>query len=508
MIRRLFCFFCAALILCMSFPAATFAAKAAPVVYCYDFDLAFSLNVDAFSLQDREKLSGYADLLGSLGLKGRIAWCPKRKSMDLDATLYYIDKPSLSYPFRVYGTKKRLFVTSPLIDNEELFFDLSGMMEFAVKAKNTLNMPLPYFAFLYPYCTEYAFRKLTSSWNKRIGISRTTGTVTMEQFETLSARWSDLISGNAHLQRWIFALMGISEAPAVIDSEFANLPRYYEIVTGGQPLSVSVSDNSEIWQDSLGNTLFSRIESANGLSVNLSLPASENGYVPAFSLRTDADEQTSSFSISASVEMDPAYTGNMYLEGYEEDFGPVTDNGDATEFYEEVIEDGEDYEYAEGDDYQLRILKPAQLLSIRAAGSGFPVKLPADSDFSASASILGAAYPNYAFLLKGATKKDGAFSLSLCKPGSADAEPAGFFSVTGTVVPAEPDQIPDYRKKSLKNVTNIFAMNDETLAEFSDRMIPLAVKSLLTFVAEAPTSACQSLLDDLTDLGVLGMILH
>ena len=128
--------------------------------------------------------------------------------------------------------------------------------------------------------------------------------------------------------------------------------------------------------------------------------------------------------------------------------------------------------------------------------------------FSASASILGAAYPNYAFLLKGATKKDGAFSLSLCKPGSADAEPAGFFSVSGTVVPAEPDQIPDYRKKSLKNVTNIFAMNDETLAEFSDRMIPLAVKSLLTFVAEAPTSACQSLLDDLTDLGVLGMILH
>ena len=64
--------------------------------------------------------------------------------MDLDATLYYIDKPSLSYPFRVYGTKKRLFVTSPLIDNEELFFDLSGMMEFAVKALNTLNMPLPY----------------------------------------------------------------------------------------------------------------------------------------------------------------------------------------------------------------------------------------------------------------------------------------------------------------------------------------------------------------------------
>ena len=185
MFRRLFCLLCAAVVLC-SFSAA-FAEKKTPLVYCYDFDLAFSLNADSFTLQTRERASGYADLLNRLGLKGRLTIAPRRSfSFDLDASLYYTDKPSLSYPFRIYGTEKRFFVTSPLISNEDLFLDMNGLMEFAVKAKGTLNMPLTYLAFLYPYATEYAFKKLNSSWNKRIGPSRTTGTVTLEQFEKMS----------------------------------------------------------------------------------------------------------------------------------------------------------------------------------------------------------------------------------------------------------------------------------------------------------------------------------
>ena len=507
MTRRLFCLFFAALMLCLCSFSTASAAKPL-VVYCYDFDLTFSLNADAFSPQDRDKASGYAELIGSLGLKGRVAWCPKKHSMDLDAALYYTDKPSLSYPFRLYGTKKRLFVTSPLINNEELFFDMNGLLEFCAKAKNTLNMPLSYFAFLYPYSTEFAFSKLSSSWKKNIGASRTTGTVTIDQFKLLSERWSDFISSNARIQRWIFALMGISETPAVIEAEFNNLPRYYEIVTGGEPLTVKVDERSETWQDASGNTLFSKVSTEDSLSLDLSLPASENGYIPFLSVRTQSGEQTSSFRATASVTLDPSAPGDMIVENYG-DFGPVTDNGEApSEYVEEVVEDDDAGYDEEVDEFHTRIIKPAQLLVLHADGSGFPVKMPADSAFSVSAYILGAAYPNYAFTLEGATEKGGAFRVSLRKPGNADAAPAEIFSVSGTVVPAEPEQVPNYRKKSLKNVINIFAMNDESLAEFSKTVIPLAVRSLLSFVAEAPTSACQNVLDDLTDLGVLGMILQ
>ena len=383
---------------------------------------------------------------------------------------------------------------------------MSGVMEFAVKAKNTLNMPLPYLAFLYPYATEYAFKKLKASWNKRIGPSRTTGVVTIDQFQRMSERWREHISNNPHLERWIFALMGISEAPEVIEAEFTNLPGYYEYVTGGEPLSVTVGENSELWQDASGNTLFSRQDSGDDFSLSLSLPASQSGYIPLLSVRTQAGGQTSSFDISASVTLDPSASQELPWEEYE-DFGPVTGNGDMTaEYYEEVIE--EDDEEGDEDAHHIGIVKPSVLLSLQASGSGFPLDLPADSSFSASASVLGAVYPNYAFSLRGETKKDGAFSVSLRKPAQAETAPVEILGVSGTVTPAETDQVPDYRKTSLKKVFNIFAMNDQSLADFSKRMIPLAVRSLLSFVAEAPTAACQSVLDDLTDLGVMGMIMQ
>ena len=505
MIRRLLCLFFAAL-LCLSSFSATAAEKEVPLALCYEFDLSFSLNADAFSPQARERASGYAELIGGLGLKGRLTLSPKKKSIDLDAALYYRDKPSLSYPFRLYGNRKRLFLTSPLINNEDLFLDMAGLMEFFVKAKNTLNIPLPFLAFLYPYSTEYAFKKLSASWNKRISHSRSTGTVTLDQFQTMSERWSYYISSNANLQRWIFALMSVSEAPGVIESEFANLPRYYEKVTGGQPLSVSVSGESETWEDASGRTLFSKQVSDDSFSLSLSLPASENGYIPELSVLASSAGDTSSFAVSASVTLDPSAPGVLYLESYE-DYGPVTGSDDMTEYVEEVVEDDEDTEFVEGDDYLTAVVKPAQLLLCRAEGAGFPRSLPADSSFTSSVSILGAAYPNCSFVLNGSTKKDGAFSLAVssAEEGAASTE---YFSVSGTVVPAEPGEVHSYKHKSLKKVFNIFAMNDQSLADFANRILPLALKGLLSFVAEAPTAACQAVLDDLTDLGVLGMVLQ
>ena len=56
-------------------------------------------------------------------------------------------------------------------------------MAFSVKSQNTLNLPLPYLAFLYPYCTEYAFRALSKPWDEIIAPSRETGVVTVGQFE-------------------------------------------------------------------------------------------------------------------------------------------------------------------------------------------------------------------------------------------------------------------------------------------------------------------------------------
>ena len=54
---------------------------------------------------------------------------------------------------------------------------------------------------------------------------------------------------------------------------------------------------------------------------------------------------------------------------------------------------------------------------------------------------------------------------------------------------------------------NVFSFNETRLAEFRNKVVPLVLRSVLTFVSEMPTSACQSFLDDLTDSGVLNMLL-
>jgi hypothetical protein len=61
-------------------------------------------------------------------------------------------------------------------------------------------------------------------------------------------------------------------------------------------------------------------------------------------------------------------------------------------------------------------------------------------------------------------------------------------------------------KKNLDNVINVFSFNEVSLAEFRNRAVPLLLRSALTFVSAAPTSACQSFLDDLTESGVLGLL--
>ena len=508
MIRKVFCLLCAALLLCT---ASASAAKKNAVVDYYDFDLAFTLNPEAFPLMTRERTAAYAEMLGKLGLKGRAA--VRRDDflpLDLDAELYYIDKPSMRYPFRLYWSDSRLFISSPLLDNEELFFDMAGLMEFCMKAKNTLQMPVTWIPFLYPYTTENSFKVLIKSWKNIIGPSRETGTVTIDQFKELSAKWAESMWENARLQRWIFALMDLSEASGVIEAEFDNLPRYYEIVTGGEPLTVSAGKYSEVWQNAAGDTLFSRQKGKNSFSLKLSLPASENGYIPRLSVRSGSNGETASFGISASVTLSEEQAAAQKEAAAEN--GAYADGEGEEEIVEEVLEyEEEDYDSSDydgiGGDYGMASLKPENLLSVRAVGSGFPVSLPAESVFTVSASVTGAAYPNYAFFLQGSTTKDGAVSVSLRKPGNEQTAPVEIIRVTGTLAPAASEEI-TRTKRSLDKAYNMFAMNDQSLSAFSKKMIPAIVKNLLSFVAAAPTSACQALLDDLTDLGIMGMLLN
>ena len=527
MFRRLLCLLCA-LLLIPVFPAV--AEEAAAGSFSYDFDLTFRLDADTFPELLRTRAASYASLVNRLGLRGNLSWSSLTHSMDLDATLYYTDNPSLSYPFRIYGTKSRVFFTSPLINNEVILLNMAALVEFALKAKNTLGVPLPYLALLFPYSTESAFSSVIEEWQNVIGYFTESGEVSPGQFRHMSDFWIEQLMNNTRLNWWIMALSTGSEAPVAIETELENLSNYASYVTNDEPVSVTVAPGSEIWQNAAGDTLFSRQESDDSFSVKLSLPASENGYVPDLSIVRQDNGQTLSFDVAASVRRNasavsagtPAKEDGSYEEPVADESEYNADYDEDAVYEEEYDNYSEEYEgYSEDESYggygtyggyrgpnASEADLPDLLLDFRASGAGLPAMLPADSCFSLTLSILGAVYPNYSFRIEGETKKDGAVTLSMSKPQGGSSEPSEILRCTGTFLPAaELKDVPDYQQISMEGTFNVFSINEQKLPAFTNAVIPPLVRSIFSFVAAAPTAACQSFLDDLTEIGILDMLL-
>lgn len=507
MIRRMFCLLCAVLLFTAAVPVH---AEESGGRYSYDFDLTFSLNAESFPAAMRSRASGYAALINRLGIKGNIAWSDITQSMELSAVLYYTDKPALSFPFRFYGTESWLFCTSPIMNNAVLFFNLVALMEYSVKVRNTLGLPLPYLAFLYPYTTKYAFSGIADAWQNTIGTFRKSGKVTVKQFEKLSDQWSREFKTNPNSQRWVAALVAGSKAPDAVEAEYAGLPDYYRYVTGGKALKVTVGSGSEVWTDSRGSVLFSRQAADDSLSLSLSLPGSANHYKPDFSFFRQDNGSSVSFSLTAAVYQEDKNLADLLSAGSVAAVSAEEEQNAYAEDDEEHGEYAEESEYVDYGETGDELYLPDLLFWLSVDGRDLPYEIPADSSFSLSATTLGAVYPNFTFQLRGNTKTDGSLTVSLLKPFSGDGEPVMILSCSGTVLPGELRDIPNYQAQTPDDSTsyNVFSFNEERLSDFTHNVLPYLLRNLFSFVAEAPTAACQSFLDDLTEAGVLDMLLH
>ncbi len=468
-------------------------------VHCYDFHLAFRMDGDVFPPSYRLRARGYATLVNRLSLDGRITWCDDTQSLDLSASLYFTDKPEVAVAFRLYGIPSRLFFTSPLIGGETVLLNMAAFLEFTVKAQNTLGIDMPWLAFLYPYCTEHSLNVLPEAWNTIIGPVVPDTEIPAEKLRQVSDAWEGLLLSDASLARWIAALGSLSTYPSLITKEFGSLPDYfYYYVCGGSPLSVIGDGSSETWKNASGKTLCTRTDDGQSASVVLTLPATENGFVPFCSFERSVNDSEKSFRLFASLNRDTEGAPQAAQETREQ----------ASE--KRAAEEDEEEEWVSEEDWidvDEQPALPEKILEIFAAGESLPLTLPADSGFSLDFSMNSSVFPSFALKLLGTTKKDGTVAVSVCKPFEGSSEPIVILSCEGTILPAQPESVPDF-SNYWQECHNAFSFNENTLTEFKNAVTYPLVKGLLTFVAEAPAAACQSLLDDLTDLNILDFILE
>lgn len=427
-----------------------------PAVYSYDFSLRFHLNADAFPVRLRSHMQGYADLFDLIEIRGNIAWCPDYQSMDLNAEIIPVTNPDASISFRLFGVPENMCLTSPLLGHETIWFANYVLMEFALKTWNNLHIPLQYPVLLYPYATENAFSRLASVWSAEIGRPAKSTSVSYNTLRSVSGQWNELLQTDSRLIYWISGVSAPSFCQAVLEEEFFRLPDFLlNQVALNDRLTVSVQGSTETWTNKNREILFTRTSDGLSDSWTLSLPATAGGYVPYMTCTSESENGL--FFLSAS--------GSYQIPGGE------------------------------------------NLLSFTARLDSFPLSFPADAAFSASCSVSGSLLPGFDLTIHAESSQNGDFRLTLSQPVDQSAEPVVIFTGAGRFVPVEASSVPFFTQEELTSYISVFSVNDQTMSDFVHKIGRPLFFGILNFLNEVPARACQSVMDDLEDYGVLDMVL-
>jgi len=279
-IRRWFCLALAALMVFLLHPAALAEETAEPpaeaTVYSYDYDLRFMINPEVFPPREKNRVRGYAELLNMLDFQGRIIWNPSTTSLDLTGSIIPVTSPSAAISFHLYGVPSILYLESPLLGDQTIYFHNDVLMEFAYKVWDNLGIKLQYPALLYPYSTEHAFSGLAKAWRKKVKTFTKSGSVSYKSLTSIATAWSKSLETDHALKYWITDLAAPLPCGELIWSEFTNLPNYLtKQVAKKEKLSIQVKKKTTTWRNSANQTLFTQKVSDQGITWSLTLPATE-----------------------------------------------------------------------------------------------------------------------------------------------------------------------------------------------------------------------------------------
>ena len=463
--KRLTAFLMALMLITMAVPA--LAEEGSPAAYSYDFDIRFRLNADSFPARVRTHLRGYSELLDILEMKGNLTFAAENDSVDLQLDIIPVTNPSAALSVHLFGIPEHMCMSSSLLGDETIWFNNFVLMEFALKTWNNLHLPLQYLVLLYPYVTENAFRQLVANWNDTVGTVTKGQKIPKDKLKKVAGLWAKTLQEDQRLQYWITGLAVLSEGNMVLESEINSLPEYFlEKVTGNRELTVKAGKGTMEWKNQAGETIYRSSEDEDGNSWSFTLPETGNGYFPSISWASASVNGLSSVSVQGSYHRDDVDSG-------------IGDTGTV----------------------------PASLLDFSLDIRSLPGTLPADSNFTVDLDITGSLIPNMSIVLNGGTKENGEIILSVFDHQDGVLSPESVLTCTGTVIPVEPQFVPDYKASELTRTINIFSVNDKTVSEFSQKIRRPLITGILNFLEEVPAGACQSVMDDLEEYGFLNLLL-
>ncbi|MBQ6383673.1 MAG: hypothetical protein IJJ42_08785 [Clostridia bacterium] len=267
--------------------------------------------------------------------------------------------------------------------------------------------------------------------------------------------WSDLLENDGDLNDWITAMSMRNEEQEALRAEMYEVPGYLtEILSDGGDIRIVSDNNAELW--SVGqDIILQENRQADSYSLQTSFPLTAGGYQPVFRFSRQEKEEITEASLLIS-----------YSSEEEQEEHPLIN-------------------------LAAHVLWP----------SVWPAESVYDSRINLDSSLLG----SLDLELSLTCQPDGNFSLCLRTP--LNGKMAETLIVEGTLTPQDNIDAPAFNIGEILTYVNIFSVNDVTLNEFVHAIARPAVTGALAFLVEVPASAMQSVMDDLTDFGVLGVVL-
>ncbi len=436
-------------------------AEEEPEIFSYDFDMRFHMNAELFPFRIREHMRGYADLLETLEFRGNISYCPETDCSDLYIDVIPLTNPSATISFHIWGIPNMHRVTSPLLADKELCFNPGAFLGFSVSAREVFQLPLTYLALMNPRTTVNAFSSLMEIWKEETeGMTR----ISTDALKEIAKAWKTQMETTTKVSYWTEALIDPIHDDGLAHTDIRTMPQQMLNIAGGKPLTVRQDGGRTTIQDDSGFVLWDQTEEEGRRSYALHIPEGYTRYFPSFSVSEETTDGKAFFSMRVEWEC-------------------------AEETAKEDPETGE----------------KQKRLDIRIEAEGLPTMLMTEAQFSGVLEQEGFLLPTFNYRMNGSTGADGRVQVSLC---FADRPEAGaVFTCEGSVTRSTHPEPMAYEWTELNTEYNILNLSYAAQGEMIDAIKRPLILGMIDFLYELPTSACQSIMDDLEDSGVLRTVL-
>lgn len=446
----------AMLLILIMLPLSALAEEQNPVT-AFDFDLTCDLLWEAFPEEIREQIHGYADLLEKTRITGTAAFAlGGNHSFDVQMTVSVTDRKTAFLPLHFFGNEEDhiLYFSSPVINNERFYVEPHGLMVITTKMYDYFDFPFYDWILMLPGYWDVATAAVRESFARLVAEADPEGVISNDAVMKWAAGMAELYRENEPFE---FLLKGIgvgADFDSGLRDELDGLENYVSALLGDGDMKIFFSDG------------------VSGVSV---------GDHTVFDAEKDPEGKN---RWHCELPTTPKYGYAFFFDG--ETAGDET----KTDLQARIRIDGEE---------------PGSVLDLTVRAEGFPKQLPFRNDFSLLVDMKGNLKGN------GNTRMTGTVEGELCRlevehsfDGSADRQKV--FTCDIRIAPRADIPAPEYGAETWLGSYYLLDQNETTLGELEARIAMPMIKTLLPILVETPASACKSIMDFLTEHGIIAFV--